>query len=386
LKAVSDVRGDELTENLSERETRRQSFLEAAGWGSADYAQVAGDASLRQYARLTRGDETSMLMDWPAGPDAPVGAGHSSYSKLAHLAEDVRPFVAVGDYLRGCGLSAPEIIAADYEAGFLLLDDLGQGDFGKSIERGHGPAGEALDDMYRAGLDVLVTLQEAGTPGPLPVGDGTFHTVPSFDDGIYRIETAMPLDWYLPVVMGREASAGLKAEYAQIWTDLWSLIEAGPRTLFLRDFHSPNILWKSGATGLDRIGLIDYQDALIGSCAYDPVSFLQDARRDVPRERETAMQSYFVEAKKSVDFRFDVEEFAAAYAVLGAERALRLMGLWPRLLKRDNKPNYMQHMARTHDYLKRNLEHPSLATLAAFVDAHFLKDAPVPGQIAKQKP
>lgn len=383
--AASDDFGGEVTAETSERSARRRSFLERAGWGAATIVPVAGDASLRQYARLTRGAETAVLMDWPAGPDAPVGEGHAAYSKLAHLAESVRPFVAIGDYLRGLGLNAPNVMAADFENGFLLLDDLGNGDFGRLIDNGAGPIGEPLDEMYRTGLDVLVSLQSAGAPGSLPVGDGTSHTVPAFDDGIYRIETAMPLDWYMPVVMGCEATPDLKAEYTAIWTDLWPLIEAGPRTLFLRDFHSPNILWQSGAQGLARIGLIDYQDALIGSRAYDPVSFLQDARRDVPRERETAMRQYFIERMKSADTGFDVQEFEAAYAVLGAERALRLMGLWPRLLRRDNKPNYMQHMARTHDYLKRNLEHPALQTLAAFVEEHFFKDAPAPGQVAAKR-
>lgn len=371
-----------MTADQVERDALLQAFLKAADWARADFFQIPGDASLRHYARLTRGAETAMLMDWPPGPDAPVGEGHSAYSKLAHLAEDVKPFVAVGDYLRGRGLNAPNVIAADLDAGFLLLDDLGTADFGGAIDAGSGPTGETLDDMYRAGLDVLIALQSDGAPEPLPVGDGSVHVVPEFDDGIYRIETAMPLDWYLPVVMGRDASADLKAEYDAIWTALWPLIEAGPRTLFLRDFHSPNILWQSGVSGLARIGLIDYQDALIGSRAYDPVSFLQDARRDVPHERETAMRGYFVDRMKSEDAGFDAVEFGAAYAVLGAERSLRLMGLWPRLLKRDNKPHYMAHMARTHDYLRRNLQHPALAQLATFVEKHFLENAPAAGEIA----
>ena len=134
---------------------------------------------------------------------------------------------------------------------------------------------------------------------------------------------------------------------------------------------------------MERVGLIDYQDALIGSLAYDPVSFLQDARKDVPLEREEAMHDYYVQAMKNADVRFDAEEFEAAYAALGAERALRLMGLWPRLLKRDNKPQYMVHMARTQDYLCRNLAHPALSDLARFVENHFLKDAPAAGQIAE---
>jgi len=206
--------------------------------------------------------------------------------------------------------------------------------------------------------------------------------VPSFDDGIYRIETAMPLDWYLPVVMGKEAGDDLRAEYDAIWTALWPRIEAGPRTLFLRDFHSPNILWQPERHGLERGGPMDYQDPPTSPLAYDPVSFLQDARRDVPVGREEEMRGYYIQAMKNADARFDADEFEAAYAVLGAERALRLMGLWPRLLKRDNKPHYMVHMARTQDYLRRNLAHPALSDLARFVENHFLKDAPAPGQTA----
>jgi len=362
--------------DINQRESHLRAFLAGAGWGEARRQAVAGDASLRRYERLVEGARIAVLMDWPAGPDAPVQGGHSAYSKLAHLAENVRPFVAIGTYLRGLGLCAPEILAADFEQGFLLLEDLGHADFGGSIERGSGPGGEQLDVMYRAALDVLITLQQAGAPGALPITDGTVHHVPAFDDGIYRIETAMPLDWYLPVVRGREASPDLRVEYDALWTDLWPLIEAGPRTLFLRDFHSPNILWQSGARGLGRIGLIDYQDALIGSLAYDPVSLLQDARRDVPPERETAMKRYYMERMRTVDARFDTDAFEAAYAVLGAERALRLMGLWPRLAKRDGKPHYMAHMARTRDYLLRNLKHPALAALGTFVETHFLSEGP----------
>ncbi len=369
--------------SVSGRDEILADFLERAGWGAAARSFLQGDASLRRYERLALNGNAAVLMDWPAGPDAPTTGGHAAYSKLAHLAEDVRPFVAVGNYLKSLGLRAPDIIAQDLTNGFLLLEDLGAADFGRSIDKGVGPEGEALDDMYRAGIDALVALQQTGAPTSLEIGDGTSHMVPHFDDGIYRIETAMPLDWYLPVVMGCDASDGLRAEYDAIWTALWPLMEAGPRTLFLRDFHSPNILWQSDGEGLKRIGLIDYQDALIGSQAYDPVSFLQDARKDVPVEREAAMRSYYVDAMASADARFDAQAFEAAYAALGAERALRLMGLWPRLLKRDNKPHYMAHMARTQDYLRRNLAHPALTDLAAFVEEHFLKDAPRPGEIAE---
>ncbi|MEQ9518430.1 MAG: phosphotransferase [Parvibaculum sp.] len=365
------------------RAAHLSNFLHDAGWADAKRIFVQGDASLRRYERLMRPAGTAILMDWPAGPDAPVASGHSAYSKLAHLAEDIRPFVAVGTHLKGQGLRAPDIFAADFAHGFLLLEDLGAHEFGRLIDAGAGPSGQPLDELYKAGIETLVALQRGGHPASLPVGEGSMHRMPAFDDGIFRIETAMPLDWYMPVVMGVEPSIDQRAEFEAIWTSLWPEMEAGPKTLFLRDFHSPNILWQEGATGLDRIGLIDYQDALIGSIAYDPVSFLQDARKDVSRERETAMKRYYVERMKQDDAGFDEERFDASYALFGAERALRLMGLWPRLLKRDNKPHYMQHMERTQDYLNRNLSHPVLRDLARFVEEHFLKDAPPPGKTAR---
>jgi hypothetical protein len=206
----------------------------------------------------------------------------------------------------------------------------------------------------------------------LPVGDGTMHSVPLFDDGIFRAELDVPLDWYFPAVLGREATASERETYHALWSDLRPLMDAGPRTLFLRDFHSPNMIWLGGREGDRRIGLIDFQDALIGSRAYDVVSFLQDARKDVPVAREETMLALYVKRAGDALFDFDEERFRAAYAAVGAERSLRLIGLWPRLLKRDGKPQYMAHMPRSMDYLRRNLAHPALSALKDWLEAHML--------------
>lgn len=357
------------------REDRIVAFLDGAGWGSAMRAPLAGDASTRRYERLKGPKGAAVLMDWPRAPEVPLPSGQRSYSEVAHLAVDCGPFVAVGDYLTGLGLSAPEIYARDLEEGLLLLEDLGDAALGPIIDAGAGPKGEALDEIYRAAIEVLVALQSHDAPRRLPLGNGRHHAVPSFDEGIFRAELDVLLDWYFPVVLGRDAPPDLRAEYHAIWTGLRPLIDLGRPTLFLRDFHSPNIIWLGQRAGLKRIGLIDFQDALIGSRAYDVVSFLQDARRDVPRGRERAMLAYYVERAKGALPDFDAEEFAASYAALGAERALRLIGLWPRLLKRDGKPQYMAHMPRTMEYLQRNLAHPALGPLKAWLDAHVLRSS-----------
>ena len=361
---------------MATREEEIRAFLDAAGWGNATRAPLAGDASTRRYERLGGPKGAAVLMDWPRVPEVPLPSGQLSYSQVAHLAVDCGPFVAIGEYLRRLKLSAPEIYARDLDAGLLLLEDLGDAAYGALIDAGRGPSGEPLDELYRAGIDALIVLQAEDAPRRLPLGDGTEHVVPSFDDSVFRAELDILLDWYFPVVLGREASADLRAEYHALWSGLRPVIDAGPSSLFLRDFHSPNIIWLGARTGIARVGLIDFQDALIGSRAYDVVSFLQDARRDVPAAREEAMLARYVSHARVDLAGFDEEEFRAAYAVLGAERALRLIGLWPRLLKRDGKPQYMAHMPRTMEYLRRNLAHPALAPLKAWLDAHVLGVSP----------
>ena len=361
---------------MTSREETIRTFLKEVGWDEAERRPLAGDASTRRYERLSLGGRPAVLMDWPAGPDAPVSGTHAAYSRIAHLAEDVRPFVAVGEHLRRLGLAAPEIYARDLGHGLLLLEDLGDHVYGALIEKGEGPSDETLDELYRAGIETLLRLQSVPAPLALSVGDGgTEHIVPRFGDSVFRAELDVFLDWYFPVVRGREATPAMREEYHGHWTSLRVHVDAGVETLFLRDYHSPNMLWLGAAPqnrkGAARVGLIDYQDALIGNRAYDVVSFLQDARRDVPAEREQAMLALYVDRAKAELSRFDEEEFRAAYAVLGAERALRLIGLWPRLLKRDGKPHYMAHMPRTVDYLSRNLAHPALAPLRAWLDAHL---------------
>ncbi|WP_339614274.1 phosphotransferase [uncultured Parvibaculum sp.] len=365
------------------REAAIRDFLETCGWGGAARADLAGDASTRRYERLTLDGRPAVLMDWPAGPDAPPAAdggddAKHAYSAIAHLAENVRPFVAVDNYLTGLGLTAPDIIASDLDRGFLLLEDLGDAVLGDILDQGMGPEGEPLDEIYRASIELLVRLQAEGAPESLPIneggGDGSAHELPHFDDGLLRAELDVPLDWYFPVVLGREASAAQREEFHALWTDLWPLMQAGPRALCLRDFHSPNILWLSGQKGLKRVGLIDFQDAFLGSRAYDVVSLLQDARKTVPAEREEVMLDFYVACAKDTLPGFDEEAFRAAYAVFGAERGLRLIGLWPRLLKRDGKPHYMAHMPRTKSYLRRNLAHPALGDLKRWIDANLPLD------------
>jgi aminoglycoside/choline kinase family phosphotransferase len=359
---------------MTAREDMIGAFLARAGWGDASRAPLAGDASTRRYERLRGRLGAAVLMDAPPGPDGPPLDGRKAYSAIAHLAEDCRPFVAVGRALRHVGLSAPTLLAHDVPNGLLLLEDLGDALYGYAIDMGKGPNGESLDEMYRTGVDALVAWHAGwaamGAPSSLSVpGSDRDYVLPVYDEAALAIETELLTDWYLPAKRGLATSEGLRAEYRALWRALFPVVARNAQTLALRDFHSPNMLWLAARRGPARVGLIDFQDALIGSRAYDLVSFLQDARKDVPPAREDAMLGYYCRSAAGRLADFDETRFRAAYAVLGAQRNSKIIGIFVRLHRRDGKPQYLAHIPRVARYLERDLAHPALADLRRWLDA-----------------
>lgn len=356
---------------MSDRETRIRAFLQEAGWGDASRSPLAGDASTRRYERLHGPRGRAVLMDAPPGPDGPpltsLDGKPVAYSAIARLAEDCRPFVAIGNGLRAAGLSAPEIFAHDIPSGLLLLEDLGDAGYSAAIDAGQGPSGEPLDELYRASVDALLELHEKGAPGPLPLPDGSFYPVPPYDRAAMAIETELLIDWFLPEQRGMATEDAVRADYRSLWRSLFDHADADGRVLSIRDYHSPNLIWLGGRQGAQRVGIIDYQDALIGARAYDMVSLLQDARRTVPPAREEAMLDHYI-ARAGRDPSFDEAKFLAAYAVLGAQRNAKILGIFVRLWRRDGKPAYLAHMPRVADYFERDLAHPALADLRGFLD------------------
>jgi hypothetical protein len=354
-----------------EREKKIAAFLEKAGWGTAARAPLACDASTRAYERLSGPEGRAVLMNAPAGPDGPPLEGsRKAYSAIAHLAEDCRPFVAVGEHLRTLGLSAPRLLAHDMEAGLLLLEDLGDDLYGKAIETGKAGDGTPLDALYRAAIDALLLLHQAGTPAALPLPDGSTYKVPSYDEAALAIETELLTDWYIPVKKGAELAVEEKDIYRALWKKLFPETQCGAPVLVLRDYHSPNLLWLGEREGPARAGMLDYQDAQVGSRAYDLVSLLQDARKDVPEVREEEMLAYYIEKARAGEADFDETAFRAAYAVLGAQRNAKIMGIFVRLWRRDGKPGYLAHLPRVSAYLERDLRHPVLSEMKAWLDTH----------------
>lgn len=328
---------------------------------------LQGDASARRYGRIYAGTEReAILMDAPRQPDGPVIRNGLPYSRIAHLAEDVRPFVAVADALRAAGVTVPRIRAQNLDQGFLIIDDLGDRVFGAEVLA--GTADQAT--LWRAATDVLLTLHATPPPRSLPVtGDGE-HRLPYYDGIAMAIETELITDWYWPAVKEGPINETARTQFVALWRDVIAELATLPPAWVLRDYHSPNLLWLPERQGVARVGLIDFQDAMCGPAAYDLVSLLQDARVDVPAELEVELLDYYCVASAGRE-GFDRERFAFSYAALGAQRNTKIIGIFARLAKRDNKPGYLRHIPRLWRYLERDLAHPALKPLRHWYDAHF---------------
>jgi tRNA threonylcarbamoyl adenosine modification protein YjeE len=329
-------------------------FLERNGFALAARRHMQGDASTRTYERLTLHDVSTILMNSPRRPDGPAIRDGKPYSEIAHLAEDVTPFVAMTLALRDRGFSAPAILAADREAGLLVIEDFGNEPV---VE-----AAKPIEARYEAAVDLLAQLHREPVHDLLSVEPGVGYELPRYDMEALLIEAELLLDWYLPRLDAR-ISPAKRESYLSLWCDALLPVVAATPTWVLRDFHSPNLIWLAGREGIARVGLLDFQDALLGSPAYDLASLLQDARADVPERLEIALLSRYTRARLAADRQFDAPAFARAYATLAAQRASKILGIFARLEKRDGKPQYLRHLPRVWAYLQRSMAHPALAPL-----------------------
>jgi tRNA threonylcarbamoyl adenosine modification protein YjeE len=340
----------------SERLAALRKFLVESDYGEAERERLTGDASSRAYERLTLGLRRVILMNSPRRPDGPPVRNGRPYSAIAHLAEDVKPFVAIANGLRERGFSVPEIYAADLAEGFLILEDLGS----QGVVEGDPP--EPIGHYYQTAVDVLIALHAMELPETVPVAPVVSYQIPRYDLDALQIEVELLPDWYMPY-RGAAPTTAARDTYVALWREaLTPLTEAKP-TWVLRDFHSPNLLWLPDRNDIRRLGILDFQDAVLGPPAYDLASLLQDARVDVPEEIEIELLGRYVRARREADHDFDIPGFVRIYSTLAAQRASKILGIFARLARRDGKPQYLRHLPRVWGYLQRSLAHPALASL-----------------------
>lgn len=325
----------------TDRNQLKSTFLASAGWGNAAVSVLAGDASNRRYDRVSATDGNAVLMDSPA-----------------ERGENITIFLAFTHLLRDLGYSAPKIYKADVTTGFALIEDLGDDLYANVAARGRDQ--ELM--IYEAAVDLLADLHR--TTPPTTAGQAAVTApVNPYDMPVLMREAMLLMDWWFAGPTGSKPSADLCAEYQALITDACKTVATDRSALVLRDFHAENLLWLPDRSGHQRVGLLDYQDALAGSPAYDLASLLEDSRRDTSAELRAAMIDRYVVASG-----VSRDQFTTDYAMLATQRNLKIVGIFARLCLRDGKPTYLNFIPRLWAHLMRDLSHPDLSALSAFVE------------------
>ncbi|MCP8466197.1 phosphotransferase [Pseudomonas sp. ZM23] len=316
------------------RAAARETFLESSGLSGAAITALPADASMRRYFRLD--GKGLLLMDSPPG------------------AEPLAPYLQVAQSLRGCGLSAPRVLAADGELGLALVEDFGQATYTRLLAAGHDEAG-----LYRLAVDALLRLHRAGPQA----AEGTH----AYDAQRLADEAALFIDWYAPLLIGARGAAQLRDAYLDTFAAACRDVAMCREVLVLRDYHVDNLMLLEGREGVAACGLLDFQDALCGSPAYDLMSLLEDARRDVPEALRAALLDHYLNLRPELDRR----RFMADYRVLAAQRHAKVLGIFVRLARRDGKTGYLAHLPRVLGLFRRALEDQRLARLRDLLDAEL---------------
>jgi len=325
----------------TDRATLVSEFLDQYGWVNAKRTLLAGDASFRKYDRITSDKGSAVLMDAPP-----------PY-------EDVRPFILLAKHLVGLGFSAPRIYAADEEAGLLLIEDLGDDTYTRLLYNGHDEY-----HLYKLATDALISLHQIPASKAIPSGVSTYNLDRLLEE-VGRLH-----EWYMPSVVRGENNEAMILEFENIWKGILPAAWLAPTTLVLFDFHIDNLLGLLDREGVRKCGLLDFQDAVAGPCTYDLMSLLEDARRDVSDELVTTMKKHYLDAFPNLS----LEAFETSWAVMAAQRHIRVIGTFARLKYRDDKPHYMAHIPRLWKYMDTCLEHPILLPLRDWLNLHLPAD------------
>ena len=326
-----------------DRKARRESFMreffaDNTGWG---LNAMPGDASFRRYYRVLGFERPLILMEDP--PDRPPMPPYVM----------VEPFQKIAQHLRRLGLNAPRIHLSNLDQGLLLLDDFGENTYTRLLN-----AGEGAKALYELAVDVLIHLHNHP--------DRCDIDLPDYSEK-YIDETLLFVDWYLPIVTGRTPTNEAREEWKQVWQEILTQLPDDQNTLVLRDYHVDNLMLVDGETGLNKCGLLDFQDALIGPYAYDLMSLLEDARRTMDENLyDYLLYDRYLPAIKGLD----KQSFLKSFYILAAQRHAKVLGIFVRLFKRDEKERYLSFLPHVHQMFTRAMQHDELKPLKDWFEKH----------------
>jgi aminoglycoside/choline kinase family phosphotransferase len=332
---------------MNNRQKELDVFLADNGWKSGHRSALADDASFRRYDRLLDGGRRAVLMDAPPPQ------------------EDTRQFIRIAELLINLGLSAPEIYAQNTDHGFLLIEDFGDKTYTRVLKT--SPTQEK--SLYEQAVDALIHLHKVAAKDQIPNGLGEYNT-----KTLLR-EASLLTDWYIPHVTKNHLPPEAIVAYKAVWEELFDYVQFQPKCLVLRDFHVDNLLSLDGKSGIKACGLLDFQDALAGAQAYDLMSLLEDARRDIDDQITEVMKQRYYAAFEDLATPGPVRDaFDATYAILGAGRHAKVIGVFVRLYVRDGKPDYLTHIPRVWRLLERSFNHPMLSPVLDWFDTYVPKN------------
>lgn len=304
---------------------RIKSFINENLEGNCRIIAMDGDASLRSYCRVFAGNKSYILMDSSLDP------------------ESMRSFLKVGSVLLEF-YSAPKVIAVDSQNHLALLEDLGEASYTSLL----GGDKKQESELYKNAVELLVDLH----------GRHIDVQFDSYSKNLLLDEAVLLVDWYYPLIMGKEISKNLRREYIDLWLEVFSKVRLQKKCLVLRDYHADNLIWLQYRSGLKKVGLLDFQDAVMGSVAYDLVSLLEDARRDVSPQVASEMIDLYIDGT-----RVDRESFVADYNILGAQRNSKILGIFARKFVQDRDLRYLAFLPRVLSYLCNDLKHLELSSM-----------------------
>lgn len=319
----------------ADRTAQLRRWLESTlGHASFRLTSASNDASFRRYLRLNFDDGQPSLIAMDAPP--------------AH--EDCRPFVHVAALFAATGVHVPQVLAQDLTAGFLLLSDLGNTTYLNSLDD------SSADRLYKDALAALVRIQCASRPGELP----------EYGRELLLRELMLFPDWYCARQKGRDLSAGERHAMETGFETLLANNLAQPRVFVHRDYHSRNLM-----VAAPNPGILDFQDAVYGPITYDLVSLLRDAYVSWPEERVLDWcADYWDEARRAgLPVVRDFSEFYRDFEWMGAQRQIKVLGIFARLCFRDGKDSYLLDQPLVMQYLRRTCErYRELLPLARLLD------------------
>jgi len=342
-------------------------FLRLNGLENARRNPIAGDASGRRYDRVTKGNQTFILMDAQTSlrtrlcdPLAtPAQRALTGYDALARRSGGrVEAFVCLASWLRSQRLAAPDVFAFDASSGLALVEDLGDNLFAAMLDRG-----DSTEDAYVAAASLLAQLTQTPPPRTLNAGGSTWNVL-EYDHTALIAESSLLLDWFISRQLGRQVSAAARTDWENAWRDVFAASELLPRYLVLRDYHSPNLIWLPERPFPQSVGLLDFQDALVGSPAFDLMSLLEDPRRDIPEEVSLAALSRFFSGSAA-----DRDAFLSEYAVMSVQRSTKLIGIFHRLALAEQKPQYLRYVTRAIRQLSKHIRNPSAQPILSWLQS-----------------